>query len=86
MILSPYGDCAYRNWTSKSKYKKGKANFQADDLYLLRTAVEIVDPIHDEIPLSLVNQAADTELDDFERLHNVLDLEEGGASDRSDLV
>lgn len=86
MIFYSPGDCAYPNLTSDSKYKKGKAKIQDDALYLLRTAGETFDAIHDEIPLSLVNQAADTEFDDFERLDNVLALEEGAASGRSDLV
>ncbi|CDF36419.1 unnamed protein product [Chondrus crispus] len=68
------------------KYKKGKANNQADALSRLRTAGETVDEIDDEIPCFMAEPAEDTVEDEesFDAIDDILALEEWTAPDRLD--
>ena len=61
------------------KYKKGKANSQADALSRLLTDGETVDAIDDEIPCFMAEPADATEdgEEDFERPDDILALEGG---------
>ena len=68
------------------KYKKGKANSQADALSRLLTAGETTDEVDEEIPCFMAepDDATEENEEDFERLDDILALEEGAASDRLD--
>ena len=61
------------------KYKKGKANSQADALSRLLTEGETIDAIDDEIPCFMAESADATEdeEEDFGRVDDILALEGG---------
>ena len=68
------------------KYKKGKANSQAEALSRLLTKEETVDEIDDEIPCFMAEPADATEIEEevFGRVEDILALEGWPASDRLD--